>query len=208
MAEEKIVLIDPTEDLRGAYADLVADYRVAGESAIPGSGAGSALTGLSGAPQDFAAFVQKLRDAAAGIGLPAGHVPGSTYWLVRDGEGRGRRGRRGQKILGTSNFRHALTAALLHEGGHIGYSIRPSARGRGYGTRQLALALAEARRRGIERALVTCDVDNVASARVIRGNGGVLESTVVSYRSGKDVQRYWIDLSRRGATVASRPPKA
>ena len=84
---------------------------------------------------------------------------------------------------------------LEAEGGHIGYSVRPSERGKGYATRMLEMALAEARRLGLKRVLITCDRKNVASARVIRKNGGRLENEVVSrLRDREFTQRYWLEL--------------
>jgi len=91
-------------------------------------------------------------------------------------------------------LRHQLTPALEHEGGHIGYDIRPSARRRGFGTLILALTLERARILGLARALLTCDTDNTASARIIERNGGALAARVVSNRTGKLISQYWIEL--------------
>lgn len=130
-----------------------------------------------------ATFLQRLRDQSQGKGLPAGIVPATYYWLVRDGV-----------VIGRCNLRHRLNEKLEHEGGHIGYAIRPSERSKGYGTLQLALALEKARPLGLSRVLVTCDTDNVASARLIETNGGVLEDVRLSQETGKDKRRYWIEL--------------
>jgi predicted acetyltransferase len=79
-----------------------------------------------------------------------------------------------------------LTPALLEGGGHIGYDVRPSARRRGHATAMLCAALPLARGLGIESALVTCDVTNVASRKVIEAAGGILEDQ----RGGK--LRFWL----------------
>ena len=79
---------------------------------------------------------------------------------------------------------------LLQEGGHIGYSIRPSARGKGLAKEQLRQGLQVAKSKNIKRVLVTCDRDNAASRGVIIANGGVLEDI----RGGKE--RYWIDIRK------------
>ena len=133
---------------------------------------------------DIAAYVQRLQDFSQGVGLKKGVVPESTYWLVKDGT----------TFIGFSRLRHRLVPALEHHGGHVGYAIRPSERRKGYGTRLLALTLDKARERGLDRVLVTCDTDHVASVRVIEKNGGVLENQVISTRSGKRISRYWIAL--------------
>ena len=110
-------------------------------------------------------------------------MPASTYWLVRDG-----------RVLAVSNLRHDLNDFLRHEGGHIGYSVRPSERGKGYATLMVKLVLKKAKQLGLERVLITCDKDNVASAKVIQKNGGTLECETMSKRRGKMKQLYWIEL--------------
>lgn len=133
--------------------------------------------------EDFDAYLRSLSDGARGIGLSPGRVPHSTFWLTS-----------GRQLLGRSSVRHQLTPDLEDEGGHIGYDIRPSERRKGYGRLILRLTLAEARRLGLRRALLTCDTDNVASAKIIEANGGRLHGRGVSKRSGKPISRYWIEL--------------
>jgi predicted acetyltransferase len=146
--------------------------------------AGRYLSQFATASRDVGACVQTLLGHARGLGLPPGFVPEVTFWLLR-----------GKNcLLGSSRLRLGLTRLLTIEGGHIGYDIRPTERGKGYGTRLLALTLQEARQRGMRRVLVTCDADNLASAGVIEKNGGVRENQVRSPMSGKLVSRYWIDI--------------
>jgi len=95
-----------------------------------------------------------------------------------------------------SSLRHRLTRHLLEHGGHVGYSVRPSERNRGHATRLLLDAARKARRLGIERLLVTCDADNVSSARVIEKCGGVIENDVLT--DDAPIRRYWIRLRGRG----------
>src|SRR5262249_5427458 len=87
------------------------------------------------------------------------------------------------------NIRHRLTPWLLERGGHIGYDVRPSARNNGYATSMLGDSLPIARRLSIADVLVTCDVDNSASRRVIEKNGGQLEDE----RCG--MLRFWVGNS-------------
>ena len=93
-------------------------------------------------------------------------------------------------FVGAVNIRHYLNEKLLLGGGHIGDGIRPSERGKGYGTKMIALALEECKKLGIDRALMCCDKDNPASAKTIIKNRGVLENEV-----GSLVQRYWIEIN-------------
>lgn len=79
----------------------------------------------------------------------------------------------GTRFLGRARLNFRLTGELPEFGGHIGYDIRPTARGRGHATVLLRAVLGAARDAGIERALLTCAPDNLASRRVIERNGGV-----------------------------------
>jgi predicted acetyltransferase len=95
-------------------------------------------------------------------------------------------------IIGRSSIRHALNEFLEHEGGHVGFGVRPAYRRRGYATAILDQSLVVVRALGVGDVLVTCDDDNIGSATVIERCGGVLDSIVTSRRSGKPVRRYWI----------------
>lgn len=111
-------------------------------------------------------------------------VPDSVFFLLDDERNR---------LLGAVNIRHELNDYLLREGGHIGDGIRPSERRKGYATALVGLALEECRKLGIGRVLMTCDKDNIGSAKSIVKNGGVLENEITD-KDGTLVQRYWITL--------------
>jgi predicted acetyltransferase len=98
------------------------------------------------------------------------------------------------KIIGLVNIRHRLTPELLVEGGHIGYSIHPAERRKGFAADQLRLSLIEAEKLGLERVLVTCDKNNTGSAKTIQRVGGILENEIISPDSGEVFQRYWIEI--------------
>jgi predicted acetyltransferase len=176
VGKERLELVDPAVEFRGAMLSLMEEFTAAGEDRYKHV--------LGWARDNFAAYVRRLEDMARGMGLPPGQAPQTTFWLVRDRT----------FILGTTRLRHHLTPALRQEGGHIGYNIRPLQRGKGYGTRQLALTLEKARRMALSRVLVTCNTDNLASARVIEKNGGQLAGYGISPITGKQVSRYWIEL--------------
>jgi predicted acetyltransferase len=113
-------------------------------------------------------------------------VNATTYFCINEDD---------ERIVGSIQLRHALTNELRAYGGHIGYSIRPTMRRRGYGTEQLALALEEAKRMGIPKVMVCCDRDNPASAAVILRNGGIFEWEGLYEPTGEIIQKYWIQLS-------------
>ena len=95
-------------------------------------------------------------------------------------------------FVGAVNIRHYLNEGLLLTGGHIGDGIRPSERRKGYATAMIALALEECKKLGIDRVLMSCDKENIGSAKSIIRNGGVLENEVEE--DGHLEQRYWIQL--------------
>jgi len=109
-------------------------------------------------------------------------VPAHTYFLVLENK----------RIIGAINIRHCLNDYLLNFGGHIGYGIRPSERKKGYASIMLSLALPISKKLGISKALITCNKNNLGSAKTIMNNGGILENEVV--KGSEVTQRYWIDL--------------
>jgi predicted acetyltransferase len=132
--------------------------------------------------QGFAAWVGRLtREGDVSVPLAPGRVH-ATYWWITEGE----------EYLGAITLRHTLNDFLLDAGGHIGYSVRPSARGRGLAAWAVGEVLGRARSLGLGRVLITCADDNLASARTIERNGGVLED-VRDTVLGR-TRRYWIEL--------------
>ncbi len=177
-ASDAVTLIAPTSELENEYLRFIAEFRASGEQR---------LNGMGGWRDDgFDAFLDRVRRHAAGVDIPTDRAPASTYWLVRDK----------RRVIGSVNIRHWLPPHMEHEGGHVGYSIRPSERCRGYATALLAMAVDKAWLMDVDRVLVTCDKDNSPSARVIQKNGGVLEDEVISEHTGGVVQRYRIDMAR------------
>jgi len=130
----------------------------------------------------FAAWVGRLaREADTSIPAGEGRVHATYWWIVQD-----------DTYLGAITLRHALNDFLLRAGGHVGYGLRPSARGRGLAAWALRSVLPHAQALGLERVLVTCDDSNLASARTIENAGGVLED--VRETELGSTRRYWITL--------------
>lgn len=132
---------------------------------------------------EFGAFLAHLGRFEPPNPVPEDAVPAEERWLVA-----------GETYLGRVKIRHALNEQLRQLGGHIGYEVRPSARRRGHATLILRLALGRARELGLPRVLVTCDVDNLASRRVIEANGGLCEGEFRLSFYEKPVRRYWTRL--------------
>ena len=124
-------------------------------------------------------WLESNQNQEMGINLTEGWVP-AIQLVAFSVKGR---------AIGFLNLRLRLSNFLLEEGGHIGYSIRPSERGKGYAKEPLRQGLQVAKEKNIKKTLVTCRVNNPASRAVILANGGLLEDV----RNG--VERYWIEVA-------------
>lgn len=170
----------PTVRVRQSFLAAMAEFRAEGRgSAEDDSMIGSELREFTrhwSTPAGFASYVDWLRNQnLENSPRPNGHVPSTTLWWIQD-----------DAYLGRLAIRHRLTPYLRDFGGHIGYDVRPTARRRGHATAMLTAALPVAHHLDITSALVTCDVDNVASRKVIERNGGVF----ADQRGGK--LRFWV----------------
>jgi predicted acetyltransferase len=170
MPDELVLrLAQPSAALLPAFQELAAEFVTEGDERYR-----AALD----SPE---AYLRRIKQYAAGINLPPGRVRETTFWAVS-----------GEAVLAFSRLRHQLTPELTLIGGHIGYGVRPGARRGGVGTRLLALTLTEARRLGLDRVLITCDLGNIGSAQVIERNGGVREDVRVVPGYPEPIVRYWV----------------
>ena len=133
--------------------------------------------------QDWLDQVQLFKCAET---TPPHSVPMTQYIYLRETD---------NKIVGVMQIRHDCNTFLAQYGGHIGYSVCPSERRKGYATQMLRLALPKCKELGIDRVLICCAQENEGSRRVILHNGGKYESTVHDPERDQDLERYWIDLS-------------
>ncbi|MEX2804359.1 GNAT family N-acetyltransferase [Streptococcus sp. H31] len=127
---------------------------------------------------DYDNWLENNLQSEMGINIPEHFVP-AIQFVSFDETGR---------ALGFLHLRLRLNDYLLNQGGHIGYSIRPSERGKGYAKEQLRLGLKEAGKKNINPVLVTCHKTNDASQKIILANGGIYEDT------REAVERFWIHL--------------
>lgn len=129
---------------------------------------------------DFDNYLNNLELREAKDGL----VPDSVFFLLDEDR---------NKLIGAVNIRHYLNDYLLKFGGHIGDGIRPSERKKGYATKMIELALIECKKLGMDKVLITCNKSNIASAKTIIKNGGILENEIKDF-DGEIIQRYWINI--------------
>ena len=115
---------------------------------------------------------------------PAGFVCDSTYWALA-----------GSEVVGRIALRHELNEFLGRIGGHIGYIVRPTARGQGVATAMLAEVLKMPRAKSMGRLLLTCDATNVASRKTIESNGGEFESEIDMGAGRSKKLRFWITIA-------------
>src|SRR3989339_1207680 len=130
---------------------------------------------------DFLNYIQNMEDRRLGRNLKPGYVPDTYLWMIAD-----------SKYCGQISISHRLIPALEQFGGHIGYAVRPSERRKGYATKALELALPYARELGLRKVLITCYKSNIASAKIIIANGGVLQDEIQNEGHHDLTQRYWI----------------
>lgn len=130
-------------------------------------------------------WLEKIRTDMDIANVAPERVPALTYFYIRKSD---------NMIIGMANLRLALNDTLRTEGGHIGYSVRPTERGKHYATDMLKNALKVYDKLGIQNIILVCDKENIASAKVIKHCGGVLENEFYSEKYGEYLQKYIIKI--------------
>ena len=175
-----MLFIEPAEE----YLDRIAEYR----AEFLSNGDSMDGTGPLRRCADPAEWLAKVNAGKYPESTPPGLVPATQYIYVREDDGR---------IVGMLQIRHCLNDYTEVYAGHIGYSVAPGERRKGYASQMLAAALPICRELGIKKVLITCDRGNEGSRRTILKHGGTYESTV--YEANRDgfIERYWIDLNKK-----------
>ncbi|MDP4088794.1 MAG: GNAT family N-acetyltransferase [Bacillota bacterium] len=127
--------------------------------------------------ENFEDYLKVLFDYSLGRNLSQDDVTTSTFWLIDR-----------EEVVGVTRIRHQEAGCA----GHIGYDISPVYRNRGYGSHILKLALERAKKIGIEEVIVTCNIENAASKKIIEKNTGKLLGTVFDEEENEYLYKYSI----------------
>lgn len=170
--KEGLKLVLPSMAYKDAAIDCIREYHEYG-SEVHGSGSLNRFLRES----IYEAWLEKIKRDLAGE--PAEY----TYFCVREADSR---------VVGMVNIRPVNSEFIVTEAGHVGYSVRPTERRRGYATFMLREAVKVCRMAGIRDVIVGCEAGNIASAGTIMKCGGVLDAEFYSERFGEVIQRYRI----------------
>ena len=174
---EEFVLERPS----AKYAAQIEEYRKEFlEAGDPMAGAGALRRTED--PYEYIEICKNYEDPSK---VPQDRVLATQFLFIRKND---------DKLVGMIQVRHRFNDYLEKYAGHIGYSVRPCERRKGYAKKMLAEALLFCKEIGIEKALVTCDEDNIGSEKTILANGGVLESIIYEPDEKVNIKRYWIDI--------------
>ena len=173
---EQLVLIRPTAEYEKDIAAYKDEFLVSGDSMDGTAGLINATSVME--------WIRQIALNESEETVQPGFVPSSTFLAIHT---------QSRRLVGVIDIRHRLNDHLLVTGGHIGYSVRKSERRKGYAKEMLRQALLFCREEcKLNRCLLTCNSENIASSRTIEANGGVLENMVSDGK--RMVKRYWIEL--------------
>lgn len=176
---EKFRLVRPTLEYKNQAIEYIEELKQ-NNSSINGAG------GLEKYLENYEGWLEKLEKDRNAI-ITEDKVPAETLFLVREND---------NKIIGMINMRLALNEKVKKHYGHIGYSIRPTERRKGYNKINLYLGLLVCQKYGLKKVMLTCDKENLGSAKTIQYFDAELEKEFYDEEIFHCVkQHYWIDVN-------------
>ena len=169
----RLIRFDEIDELD--YLIYIKEWEDSGEKIVPMASARAEIS--------FDDFLKRMRERETDKVREKGLVPATLYFLVDEKN----------KICGALDIRHELNEYLEKFGGHIGYGIAPSERKKGYGKIQLKLGLEKAKKIGLKKVLITCDDNNIGSAKTIEACGGIYNDTLADAEANR-IKRYFVEV--------------
>ena len=169
---EDLFLVKPKEKYQESFEKYALAYRNIGDEHY--------FRKYKKALENFQGYLNTLHDYSNGKDLAQGEVATSTFWLIDKNE-----------VVGVVRIRHQEVDCA----GHVGYDISPNYRNRGYGLEILKLALEKAKEIGIKEVILTCNVDNIASKKIIEKNNGKLLGTIFDEKENEYLYKFSITLT-------------
>lgn len=164
-------LVKPSKQYFDQIIELKQDFITNNEPRIQGSGSLDKY-------DDLNEWLKSINEIEQGLNPKL--VPTTYYLILLDNE-----------VVGTISMRHYLTKDLEEFGGHIGYSIKPSERRKGYAKEALRILL-DLYKDKYNEILIMCEDDNIASNKTVLANGGILINQIQKF--GLKINRYKIDI--------------
>lgn len=170
-------LVEPCEE----YAEQIAEYKQACLDAVSSMDGCGPLRNS----ENPTAYIAECKKYTKPETLPKGLVLATQFFYIRKADNR---------LVGMIQVRHYFNDYLSKYGGHIGYSIKPNERRKGYATSMLKAVLPYCKEIGLDKILISCIDSNIGSEKTILNNGGIYESTVYERKEKCHLKRFWITL--------------
>ena len=170
-------LIKPNESFKSQIAEYREEF-INANSSMDGCGSLFRM-------EETEEWLNQVKSLANIETVPSNFVQSTQFIYVREID---------NKLVGMIQVRHYFNEFLEKYGGHIGYSVRPSERKKGYASSMLQECLPYCKTLGLNRVLLTCEENNIGSKKTILKNGGIYEKTVFCDSDNVNLERYWIEL--------------
>ena len=174
---EELILIKPTAEYGVQIMEYRQEFLDSGDS-MDGCGP---LRRLDNPTE----YLKVCADYENSKTVPVDKVQATQFFCIRKSD---------NKLVGMIQVRHHFNEYLEKYAGHIGYSVRPTERRKGYAKEMLKMALPFCKEIELDKVLISCSDSNIGSEKTILANGGVYESTVLEPNSNRFLKRFWITL--------------